>query len=188
MYVWPDGTEKEWSFDVLTRVARILTVDENGNSPLMLDDAGKVVPGAGFDATKIVQYGYIPQYQDAIHVAAFFGAGSDVAADGAAGFPQQHKDAWKWEYDGIYGAEPFIPGDAVIQSPDFGVGNGWNSGKIAMALTQQWYTCCVGSAGESWDLATIPTYNGVVNGRVDADTFRIRRRIWRHHQPAAARN
>ena len=173
MYVWPDGTEEEWSFDVLTRVAKILTVDENGNSPLMLDDAGKVVPGTDFDATKIVQYGYIPQYQDAIHVAAFFGAGTDVAEDGTAKFPQQHKDAWKWEYDGIYGAEPFIPGDAVIQSPDFGAGNGWNSGKIAMALTQQWYTCCVGSAGESWDLATIPTYNGVVNGRVDADTFRI---------------
>ncbi len=79
-YVWPDGTEEEWSFDTLTKVAKILTVDENGNSPLMLDDAGKVVPGTDFDKTKIVQYGYVPQYQDAIHVAAFFGAGTDVAA------------------------------------------------------------------------------------------------------------
>jgi multiple sugar transport system substrate-binding protein len=172
-YVWPDGTEEEWSFDTLTKVAKILTVDENGNSPLMLDDAGAVVPGEDFDPTKIVQYGYVPQYQDAIHVAAFFGAESDVAADGTAQFPEQHKDAWKWEYEGIFGDEPFIPSDPVVQSPDFGAGNAFNSGKIAMALTQQWYTCCLGSAGENWDLAIIPTHNGVVNGRVDADTFRI---------------
>ncbi len=87
-YVWPDGTEEEWSFDTLTKVAKILTVDENGNSPLMLNDAGEVVPGEDFDPTKIVQYGYVPQYQDAIHVAAFFGAESDVAADGSAKLPR----------------------------------------------------------------------------------------------------
>jgi multiple sugar transport system substrate-binding protein len=61
----------------------------------------------------------------------------------------------------------------VSESPDFGAGNPFNSGKVAMALTQQWYTCCLHDAGENWDLATIPMYDGKVNGRVDADTFRI---------------
>lgn len=172
-YVWPDGTEEEWSFDAMTKVAKILTVDENGNSPLMLDDAGKVVKGEDFDPTKIVQYGYIPQYQDPFHIGTFFGAGSDIAEDGTASIPEAWKEAWKWWYDGMYGDEPFIPNYAVSESADFGAGNPFNSGKIAMAITHQWYTCCVGDAGESWDYGILPTYNGKVNGRVDADTYRI---------------
>ncbi|MGL4651206.1 MAG: ABC transporter substrate-binding protein, partial [Caldilineaceae bacterium] len=131
------------------------------------------VPGEGFDATQIVQYGYVPQYQDPFHVGTFFGAGTDVGADNAAAIPEAWKESWRWWYDGIWGDEPFIPSEPVIQSPDFGAGNPFNSGKIAMAITHMWYTCCIGSAGESWDLGVLPTYNGVVNGRVDADTFRI---------------
>ena len=43
-----------------------------------------------------------------------------------------------------------------------------------MALTQSWYTCCVAEAGESWELAVLPMdANGKINGRVDADTFRV---------------
>jgi multiple sugar transport system substrate-binding protein len=61
----------------------------------------------------------------------------------------------------------------VVSSPEFGAGNAFNSGKIAMAITHMWYTCCITDAGESWDLAALPAYNGEVHGRVDADTFRI---------------
>ncbi|MGL4648117.1 MAG: ABC transporter substrate-binding protein, partial [Caldilineaceae bacterium] len=51
-YVWPDGTEEEWSFDVLTKVGKMLTVDANGVSALEVTDDGSAVPGEGFDATQ----------------------------------------------------------------------------------------------------------------------------------------
>ena len=173
-YLWPDGTEEEWSFDALTKVAKILTVDANGDSVWVLDDAGKPVPGETFDKDNIVQYGYVPQYQHPNSVGSFWGAASLVAEDGkTAQIPENFAAAWRWWWEGIWGDEPFIPSDAVVQAPEFGAGNPFNSGKVAMGLTQMWYTCCVDAAGEAWDLAVMPTYNGVVNGRVDADTYRV---------------
>ncbi len=162
-YVMPDGTEVEWSFETLTELAKILTVDVNGNDATM----------DGFDPTQIVQYGYVAQYQHPNHAGTFFGAGSPVAEDGTAQIPDAWQEAWQWWYDGIWGDQPFIPADAVIQSPDFGAGNPFNSGKVAMAITHAWYTCCIGDAGDSWDLAVLPTYSGEVHGRIDADTFRV---------------
>ena len=162
-YVMPDGTEVEWNWDTFTEVAKMLTVD-NGNDATM----------AEFDPTKIVQYGYTPQYQHPNHVGAFWGAGSLVADDGkTAQIPEQWQEAWKWWYDGMWGDQPFITTYPVEQSPEYGTGNPFNGGKVAMAITHQWYTCCVADAGDSWDLAALPTKNGVVNSRVDADTFRI---------------
>lgn len=163
-YIMPDGTEKEWSFETLTEVAKLLTVDTNG----------KNATEEGFDKNAIVQYGYMPQYQEPPHMGAFFGAGKLVAADNkTAQIPDAWKAAWKWYFDGIWGAQPFIPNGAVVQSPEFGAGNPFNSGKVAMAITHMWYTCCIGDAGQNWDLGVLPTYNGKVNGRVDADTYRV---------------
>ena len=172
-YVWPDGTEEEWNYDTLTKVAKMLTVDANGNSPLDITDDGSEVPNPDFDRENIVQYGYFPQYQRPFHMGAFWGAASDIAEDGTVKLPENWKESWKWWYDGMWGEQPFSPTDPVVQSPNFGAGNPFNSGKIAMAITNQWYTCCIGDAGESWDLAVLPAYNGEVHGRVDADTFRI---------------
>lgn len=163
-YVWPDGTEAEWNFDTLTEVAKLLTVDANG-----LDATQE-----GFDRNSIVQYGYVPQYQHPNHIGAFWGAESLVADDGStARIPSQWAAAWEWYFDGIWGSEPFIPNNAVTESPEYGAGNPFNSGRVAMAITHMWYTCCIADAGQSWDLAALPAHNGVVNGRVDADTFRI---------------
>jgi len=161
-YVMPDGTEVDWSFETLTELARILTVDVNGNDATSPD----------FDKTQIVQYGYIPQYQHPTSVGTFWGA-QKVDQDGQAVIPDAWKAAWKWWYDGMWGDQPFIPTDPVVQSPEFGAGNPFNSGKVAMGLTQLWYTCCIAQAGESWDVAVQPSYEGVVHGRVDADTYRI---------------
>ncbi len=163
-YVMPDGTEVEWSWDVLTELAKILTVDVNGNDATMSE----------FDPTQIVQYGYVPQYQHPNSVGSFLGAGSLLADDGkTAQIPEHWATAWKWWYDGMWGEQPFIPTEAVVQSPEYGAGNPFNSGKVAMAVTQMWYTCCIGSAGEDWDLGILPTYDGAVHGRVDADTYRV---------------
>lgn len=175
-YVWPDGTEEEWNFATLKKVAQILTVDENGNAPVDYDDSGNVTPNADFDATKVTQYGFEPQYLVPYHFAAFYaGAALDYnPEDNSAAVNDGWQESWQWWWDGITGSEPFIAPQAVLSSPEFGGGNPFNSGRISMAITQQWYTCCIGDAGDSWDLAALPasTIDGEVHGRIDADTFR----------------
>ena len=64
----PDGTEVDWNYDTVKEIAQILTVDENG----------KDATEAGFDPTKIVQYGFEPQRDDLRGLGAYFGAGSLV--------------------------------------------------------------------------------------------------------------
>ena len=176
-YVLPGGTEVDWNWETLTNIAKYLTVDANGNAPVdLVDDA--FVPNAEFDATQIVQYGYVPQYQHPNHEAAFVAGAAKLfeVTDGkaVASIPDSWRAAWQWWYDGTWGDEPFIPSNSIIQSPEFGAGNPFNGGKIAMANTHMWYTCCIANAGETWDLAVIPTNaEGEVNSRVDADTYRI---------------
>ncbi len=174
-YVWPDGTEEPWNWDTLVKVAKILTVDSNGNAPVDYDDSGNIEPNPDFDPTQIVQYGFEPQYMAPYAFAAYYGgAAQDFdPADNSAAIPEGWKDSWRLWWDGIYGDEPFIASSSVSSAPEFGSGNPFNSGRISMGVTQQWYTCCLQQAGESWDMATIPSNaDGVVNGRLDADTFR----------------
>jgi hypothetical protein len=77
----------------------------------------------------------------------------------------------------MYGDQPFMATGALAGSPEFGAGNAFNSGKAAMGLTQAWYTCCLADlrdAGVEFQLAIQPmSSDGVVHGRIDADTFRI---------------
>jgi multiple sugar transport system substrate-binding protein len=168
-YVMPDGSEVEWNWDTLTEVARILTVDVNGNDASM----------AEFDASQIVQYGFIFQWQTHPNYIGSYlgGASSLVAEDGrTAQVPEGWVEGWKWWHEGMWGERPFIPSGPMVQSPEFGSGNAFSSGRIAMAVVPSWYTCCIADAGQSWDLAAMPTNaDGNVNSRIDADTFRILR-------------
>lgn len=164
-YVWPDGTEEEWSWETLTKVAKELTVDVNGLTPL--DD--------GFDRDNIVQVGYVPQWSSIMVVGTFFEAGVPYAGEeGAytAVIPDGWEVAWRWLFDGIWGDEPFIANGALQGSAEFGGGNVFGSGRAAMGQTQLWYTCCMADAGE-WDVAAMPSYNGEIHGRMDADTVRM---------------
>ncbi len=52
-YKMPDGSMVDWNWDTLTKVAKLLTIDS----------AGKHSGQAGFDATKIVQYGFSFQWE-----------------------------------------------------------------------------------------------------------------------------
>ncbi|MEA3337877.1 MAG: extracellular solute-binding protein [Chloroflexota bacterium] len=163
-YIMPDGSEVEWNFDTLAEIAKILTVDADGNDASM----------AEFDTDNIVQFGYFPQWQHPNHMGALFDAGSLVADDGkTAQIPDAWAAAWNWNYDSMWGEQPFSPNGAVSESPEYGAGNPFNSGKVAMAITHMWYTCCLGDAGDGWDLAALPAYEGEVHGRVDADTYRL---------------
>lgn len=162
-YTWPDGTKEDWNFDTLRKLAMKLTVDANG----------KDATQAGFDPTHIVQYGYEPQYQDTRAIGSYFGADSAVAEDGkTVRIPPQWVNAWKWTYNGVW-KDHFIPNQSVRESAEFGTSNPFNSGKVAMALTHLWYTCCLTEAGHSWNVAVVPSYNGKVTANFNADTFRI---------------
>jgi len=167
-----DGNEVDWNWDTVTEVAKRLTVDVNGNDSTQ----------AGFDATKIVQVGYSPQWQSIQSVATFYGGAEYIYSGDAPGnyksaIPDSWKAGFKWFYDGMWGAQPYIATGPLSGAPEFGAGNVFNAGKAAMGLTQTWYTCCLGSfrdAGNEFQLGIQPMgSDGKVHGRVDADTFRI---------------
>jgi multiple sugar transport system substrate-binding protein len=77
----------------------------------------------------------------------------------------------------MWGKQPFIPNGPIGGAPEFGAGNPFNSGKIAMVETQTWYTCCLSDLvknGTQFQIGIQPMgSDGKVHGRVDADTFRI---------------
>jgi multiple sugar transport system substrate-binding protein len=171
-YKMPDGTEVDWNWETVTEIAKLLTIDKNG----------KNATEAGFDRTQIVQVGYNAQWQHPNSVATFYGGAAKIYEGDAKGsyksaMPDSWKAAWKWYYDAIWGEQPFMATGALAGAPEFGNGNLFNSGKAAMALTQTWYTCCLGDfakAGLEFQVGIQPMgADGKVNGRIDADTFRI---------------
>ncbi len=171
-YVMPDGSEVDWNWETVTEVAKLLTVDVNGLNPTE----------AGFDRTQIVQVGYEPQWQSILSVGTFYGGAAKMYSGDTKGsyestIPDSWKESFQWLYDGMYGEQPFIATGPLAGAPEFGNGNLFNAGKSAMGLTQTWYTCCLGDfakAGNEFQLGIQPIgVNGEVNGRIDADTFRI---------------
>ncbi|PKO12415.1 MAG: sugar ABC transporter substrate-binding protein [Chloroflexi bacterium HGW-Chloroflexi-10] len=160
-YQWADGTESEWNYETVQKLAMLLTVDQNG----------KDANDPAFDSKNIVQYGYVPQYQDARAMGSYFGAGSLVAEDGkTAQIPAEWAAGWKWIYNGTWQYH-FIPNQAVIDSPEMGAGDPFGGGRVAMALTHTWYYSEI--ALENWDMAAVPSYNGKTTANFNADTFRI---------------
>lgn len=173
-YKMPDGSMVDWTWDTLTKLAKLLTVDS----------AGKHSGEAGFDATRIVQYGFSfgweshPNYWGAYRT----NGGAVLAPEGSKGsyiaqIPQAWKTAWQWVYDGMYSAEPYIPNGIVAASAAFDSGNVFASGKVGMLENPASYLCCVGDlikAGGKFDYGSMPMgTDGRVAGRVDEETFRI---------------
>ncbi|MFZ2420479.1 MAG: extracellular solute-binding protein [Anaerolineae bacterium] len=159
-----DGKEVDWNFDTVAEVAKRLTVDAQGN------DATQ----AGFDAKNIVQYGYITQWSEHPRATgSLFGAFYPVDSSGNGSIPDTTVAAWKWYYDSMWGKQPFQPNQAAIDS-DLLKGNAFSSGKVAMATTHLWYTCCIDKATvPSWNVAVMPSYNGKVTSKMHGDTFAI---------------
>jgi multiple sugar transport system substrate-binding protein len=172
-YQMADGTMVDWTWDTLTTVAQAMTIDSNGVS------SGQ----EGFDKTKIVQYGFSFGWEGHPNYWGNFMSNGGQWLNGSEGnytavAPELWKTAWQWVYDGIWGAAPYIPNGAVSGGADFGSGNVFISGKIAMVDLPSWYLCCVGDlvnvAGNEFDFGAMPiSLDGKVAGRVDADTFRI---------------
>lgn len=159
-YVWPDGSESEWNFDTLRQLGMMLTVDSNGND----------ATSAAFDPDSIVQFGYHTQFTDPRGEATLFGAASFVDADGNAQIPENWRAYFHWAYDGIW-VNHFIPNDTYLNSDLLLSGNAFGSGNDAMAHIHLWCHACY--EGNDWDIAVVPSYNGVTTAKLHADTFKI---------------
>jgi multiple sugar transport system substrate-binding protein len=166
-YVMPDGTVVDWNWDTLTQIARLLTIDANGRN----------ASEPGFDGNQIVQLGFDFQWQTNVtYVASYRAGAATIVQNNRSTIPDSWKDAMKWYYDGMWGAQPFIANGTLASSPNFGGGNPFNSGNVAMAITPLWYACCHEYLGTSFQFqfAALPKGDdGKVHGRVDVDTFRI---------------
>ncbi|MBE2237592.1 MAG: extracellular solute-binding protein [Caldilineaceae bacterium] len=165
-YVMPDGAEVDWNWATVEEIAKILTVDANGNDATSPD----------FDKNDIVQYGFSFQWQtDLRYIGSYLGGAAPLAGDDGqtATVPESWVEGWKWWHDAMWGETPIAPSGPVLAAPEFQP-SGFASEKVAMGIAPSWYTCCIADAGETWDLAVIPSNaDGVVNSRMDADTFRI---------------
>jgi multiple sugar transport system substrate-binding protein len=163
-YTMPDGTVVDWNYDTVRQLAKLLTVDKNG----------KDATQEGFDPAQIVQYGFEPQRDDLRGLGASWQAGQLLGADGKVQIPQAWADSWKFTYDGIWTDHTIMP-YAVFQRPEVagGSGNPFCSGTIAMEVNFLWSTYCLGDAGDGWDIAAVPAYNGQTTAAFNADTFRI---------------
>jgi multiple sugar transport system substrate-binding protein len=165
-YVMPDGTEADWNWQTVEEIAKILTVDANGNDATSPD----------FDPAQIVQYGFSFQWQtDLRYIGSYLaGAGPLAGDDGrTATIPEGWDEAWEWWHNAMWGDTPIAPSGPVLAAPEFQP-SGFASERVAMSVSPSWYTCCIADAGETWDLGVVPANaDGTVNSRMDADTFRI---------------
>ncbi len=164
-YQMPDGALVEWNWDTVAQVGKRLTRDASGN------DATQ----AGFDRNNVAQYGYTWQYQrqHPSYWGTYWAPGSMFAAGDVyqAQAPAAWQAAWQWTYAGTWAAQPFIS-SAPVDDGSFGDRNIFNTGKVAMTDQPVWYLPYLTDL-KTWEVAAMPSYNGQVAGRVDADTFRI---------------
>lgn len=158
-----DGEEFEWNMDTLRELAMFMTVDVNGNDATMEE----------FDAASVEQWGFVSQWNEPRGISTMFGASSLVDENGDAVLPQAWTDAFTWFYNGIW-TDKFIPNASQVGSDVLANGNAFSSGRVAMAHTHLWYTCCVGDT-DDWDLAVMPSFNGVVTAKLHGDSFRLMR-------------
>ena len=172
-----NGVEVEWNWDTVKAVAKLLTVDTSGRNATQ----------TGFNKNAIFQYGFTWQWENhPNYIGSYWGSGSMLVPGGYPGnyhaqAPAEWIDAWKWTYEGIWGRQPWMANSTVEGSPEFGSGSPFNSGKFAMTEEPLWFTCCASNV--AWEIAVMPSSNGVVAGRLDADTFHIWKNT-RHPQEA----
>jgi multiple sugar transport system substrate-binding protein len=163
-YTMPDGSQVDWNYDTAMKVAQLLTVDKNN----------KDATQTGFDPKKIAQWGLELQRDDLRGMGAYFGSGS-LAAPGSktVTIPDAWKAAWKYYYDAIWTNHVSLTGPQFeskdINPKDYPFFNGYT----AMSENFLWSTYGVADAGDDWDLAAIPSYNGQSTVAFNADTFRI---------------
>jgi multiple sugar transport system substrate-binding protein len=160
-----DGKSVDWNWDTVATIAKKLTLDSKDN------DANS----DKFDPTKVVQFGFIHQWDPIRSQLSTFGGASVLnSQSGNVQIPDNWRAGAKWLWNGIW-KEHFIPSQSY-QNGELLNSNAFATGKIAMARTMLWYTCCLSELKAKWDLAPVPAYNGQYYAPADADTFRIDKR------------
>jgi multiple sugar transport system substrate-binding protein len=166
-YVMPDGTEVEWNYDTAAEIAKILTVDANGNDATSPD----------FDPDNIVQFGLNFQWAGMRLMWTDFQPENTYYNwdTGQVSIPESWVQASHWLQDGLW-KDHFIPSATYDGSELLNTGNAFSSGNVAMAIVPSWYTCCLGNSVGlfEWDWAVVPrSPDGEYHVALDADTFRI---------------
>ena len=163
-YTMPDGKVVDWNYDTVRRIALLLTVDKNG----------KDATEPGFDAQNIVQWGFEPQRDDLRQLGAYWKAGSFVAADGkTVQIPEAWAAAWRYFYDGIWKDHIMVTGPQYSNTDFNPNGYPFFTGKVAMSENYLWSIFGVSKAGNDWNMAATPSYQGQTTAAFNADTFRI---------------
>jgi multiple sugar transport system substrate-binding protein len=163
-YTMPDGSVVPWDYAAVRKIALILTVDKNG----------KDATEAGFDPENIVQWGFEPQRDDLRQIGAYWKAGSFMAADGkTVQIPDAWAAAWHAFYDGIWKDHISTTGPQFLNTDFNPNGYPFFTGKVAMSENYLWSTYGVSDAGDDWNLAATPSYQGQTTAAFNADTFRI---------------
>lgn len=160
-YIMPDGTEVPWDYNTVIDIATFLTVDANGIDAT--DEA--------FDPNAIEQFGFVHQWDTVRSDFHTFGADYVVDENNVVTIHENWREQARWMYDSVW-TYHFQPTDTYGAS-DLLNANAFNSGRVAMARSMLWYTCCLGDLESNWDLAVQPAYNGVHYAPIDMDTFRI---------------
>lgn len=155
---------KPWDLATFTELAQKLTVDGKGNDATSPD----------FDAKDIKQFGFFEQWTDGRGIASMFEGGLpyDEKDPKKAVLPKAWQEAWKWYYDGVW-KNHFMPNADYQNSDQFGKGNVFSSGNLAMSWVHTWYTCCFDLAKTNWDIAVMPEINGKTTAKLHGDTFAI---------------
>ena len=162
---------EDWTWATVRDLAMKLTVDTNGNDATSAD----------FDPENVDVYGLDAQFteNDARAWSTIFGgSGSVLADDGTtAQWPDNWRTGLQFFYDGIW-KDHFVPNQTAVQA--LAAGNTFQSGRIAMDVVHQWYTCCVypgegeTAAVTDWDVAVLPVGpDGNITSKLHADTIGI---------------
>jgi len=160
-YVMPDGTEVPWDYNTVTEIGKILTVDANGNDATSAD----------FDPSAIEQFGFIHQWDTIRSDFHTFGAAPIVNEEGQVVIPDNWRAEAQWLWDSVWTSH-IMPTDSYTSSELLNA-NAFNSGRVAMARSMLWYTCCLNDLEANWDLAVQPAYEGTIYAPIDMDTFRM---------------
>lgn len=164
-YVWADGTEAPWNYDTVAELAKILTVDANGNDATSAD----------FDPTAVEQYGINFQWARIrliwtnLQPSSYYDAATNTVT-----VPEEWTQATQWYWDRLW-VDHTAPNTTAGAAETFQP-NAFASGNLGMSIVPLWFTCCLDNSIGSfnWSIAPVPaSFDGEQHVAMDADTFRI---------------
>lgn len=167
-YIMPDGSEVPWDYETVAAIGPLLTLDANGHNATQPD----------FDPDRIVQFGFIHQWDTLRSDFHTFGPADVVDEHGEVVLPDHWRAQARWLWEGVW-VDHFIPTKAQASSDAFRTDdpntvNPFASGHVAMTRTMSWYaSCCLMDLDAHWDLAIQPAYEGRLYSPMDFDSFYI---------------